>query len=405
MLYAVLSLNSLFCLTFIYFNMKALVFHKPKDVRVETVQDPEIQKETDVILKVTSTAICGSDLHIYNGMFPQPRSMVLGHEFMGIVEETGSGVTHLKKGDRVVVPFPIACGHCWFCTHQLPTQCEESNPEFYGPEGHLLKGKGGGLYGYTDMYGGYDGGQAEYVRLPFAHYSPRKVPDNMSDEQVLFLTDIFPTGYTAVDWAQLKGGETVAIFGCGPVGLMAQKVAWLHGAGRVIALDVEDYRLETSRRTCRTETLNAHDEDVIEKIREMTHGRGADVCIDAVGMEADRSLWDKITNVIRLERGTINALRMCLDAVRRGGTVSIVGVYGYPYDNFPIHQIFDKGITIKAGQVPVQNYIDHLIHLVEEGKVVLDDIISHRLPLSEAAKGYQIFNDKEDNCVKVVLKP
>lgn len=385
--------------------MKALVFHGPKDVRVDNVPDPTIKNTGDAIIRVTSTAICGSDLHIYNGMFPQPRNMILGHEFMGIVEDVGREVTRLKKGDRVVVPFGISCGACWFCNHREPTQCEHSNPEFYGPEGGLMDQKGGGLFGYTDMYGGYDGGQAEYVRVPYADIGPRHVPELFTDEQVLFLTDIFPTGYTAVDWAQLKGGETVAVFGCGPVGLMAQKVAWLKGAGRVIALDVEDYRLEKSRTVCRTETINARDEDAIERIREMTGGRGADVCIDAVGMEPDRNFWDRVKSVIRLEKGSINAMRMAFDAVRRGGTVSVVGVYGYPYDNFPLHQIFDKGLTIRAGQAPVTNYIDYLMQLVSAGKIKLDDIITHRMPLDEAAHAYKIFNDKEDNCVKVVLKP
>jgi S-(hydroxymethyl)glutathione dehydrogenase/alcohol dehydrogenase len=381
------------------------VIHGTKDVRIDHVPDPILQKEDDAIIRITSSAICGSDLHIYNGMFPQPRPMTLGHEFMGIVEETGKGVNKIKKGDRVVVPFPISCGHCWFCQQDLPGHCEESNPDHYGPEGGLAKGKGGGMFGYTDLYGGYDGGQAEFVRVPYANEGPRLVPDNLTDEQVLFLTDIFPTGYTAVDWGELKGGETVAVFGCGPVGLMAQKVAWLKGAKQVIALDIQDYRLEMSKKINKTEIINAKDENAIEKIRALTDGRGADLCVDAVGMEADRSLWNKIGNIIHLQKGTINALRMAFDAVRRGGTVSIVGVYGYPYDNFPLHQIFDKGIKIRAGQAPVHKYIDMLENLVASGKITLNDIITHRLPLSEAPKAYEIFNDKKDNCVKVILKP
>jgi S-(hydroxymethyl)glutathione dehydrogenase/alcohol dehydrogenase len=228
----------------------------------------------------------------------------------------------------------------------------------------------------------------------------------MSDEQVLFLTDIFPTGYGGVEWAQMKGGETVAVFGCGPVGLMAQKVAWLKGASKVIALDIQDYRLAMSKKVANTETINAKDKDAaIERIRELTGGRGTDVCIDAVGMEADRSLLDRVASVIHMKKGTINALKMCLSAVRRGGTVSILGVYGNPYDNFPISQIFDKGITIRCGQAPVQKYIDMLIKLLKEGNIKLDDIITHRLPLDQAEHAYKIFNDKEDNCVKVVLKP
>ncbi len=385
--------------------MKAVVFHKPKDVSVDQVPDPVIKHDEDVILRVTATAICGSDLHIYNGMFPQPKDLILGHEFMGIVEDAGSKVTRLKKGDRVVVPFPIACGRCFFCTHESPVNCENSNPENYGPEGGLLSQKGGGLFGYTDLYGGYQGGQAEFVRVPFANFGPRKIDNGYRDEQVLFLTDIFPTGYAAIDWASLKGGETVAVFGCGPVGLMAQKVAWLKGAGRVIGIDKEEYRLEKARLVCKSETINIRDGDPAEKIREMTEGRGADVCVDAVGMEADRSVLDRVASVIRMEKGTINALRMCFDAVRRAGMVSVVGVYGYPYDNFPFHQMFDKGIRFRSGQAPVQVYIDELIRLIREEKIVLEDVISHRLPLSEAAHAFRIFNNKEDKCVKVVLQP
>lgn len=385
--------------------MKAIVFHKPKDMRFEEVPDPILKANDDIILRVTSTAICGSDLHIYNGFFPQKRPMVMGHEFMGIVEEAGSAVTQVQKGDRVVVPFPIACGNCFFCAHELPGHCQRSNPEKYRPEGGLLTDKGGALFGYTDLYGGYDGGQAQYVRVPYANFGPRKVKSDLTDEQVLFLTDIFPTGYTAVDWAQLKGGETVAVFGSGPVGLMAQKCAWLKGAGRVIALDVLDYRLAMAQKATGSETMNIHDGDCIERIRDLTEGRGADVCIDAVGLEAERSTLEKVTNVLHAQAGTINALKLALSAVRRGGIVSVVGVYGMPYDNFPLGQIFDKGLRLAFGQAPAQKYIDELMRWVEEGKIVLNDIITHRLPLSEAPDAYQIFSDKKDDCVKVVLKP
>lgn len=387
--------------------MKAAVFHSPKRITYDQVDDPAIIQPDDVILQVTATAICGSDLHIYNGMFPQPRPMVMGHEFMGIIVETGAAVTKFKKGDRVVVPFPIACGHCWFCAHDLPVHCEESNHEHYGPEGGLLTEKGGALYGYTDLYGGYNGGQAEYVRVAYADFCLRKVPDALTDEQVLFLTDIFPTGYAAVENANIKGGETVAVFGSGPVGLMAQKAAWLKGAGRVIAIDIEHYRLDMAKRVCNSEIINVKDarEDTIAQIRDMTGGRGADVCIDAVGMEADRSFLDRVASVIRFEKGTINALRMCLSAVRRGGTVSVVGVYGYPYDNFPLGQLFDKGIKLVGGQARVQVYIDELMQLVAERKISLDDIISHRLPLKDVPHAYEIFNEKKDNCVKVILTP
>ena len=385
--------------------MKALVFHHPGKVSVDNVPEPKIKHAEDVILRVTATAICGSDLHIYNGFFPQKRDMVLGHEFMGIVEEIGSNVTSLQVGDRVVVPFPIACGGCFFCQHGLPGHCENSNPEKYGPEGGLLDQKGGGLFGYTDLYGGYDGGQAEYVRVPYANFGPRKVTSDFRDEEVLFLTDILPTGYTAIDWAELQGGETVAVFGCGPVGLMAMKCAWLRGAKRVIGIDIEPYRLATAKRTANAEILNAAEEDPVQAIRDLTEGRGADVCVDAVGMEANRNLLDKLSNIIHAQAGSIKGLQTAISAVRRGGVVTVVGVYGTPYDNFPLGQIFDKGITMRFGQAPVQKYIDELLTWVEQRKIRLDDIITHRLPLAQAPHAYEIFNKKEDNCVKVVMKP
>jgi S-(hydroxymethyl)glutathione dehydrogenase / alcohol dehydrogenase len=384
--------------------MKAAVFHKIGHIQAENVTDPSIEHPEDVILRVTSTAICGSDLHIYDGFIPQAKDMVMGHEFMGIVEETGKTVSKLKKGDRVVVPFPIACGHCFFCSMGLSPNCEHSNPR-YGPEGDVMKGKGGALFGYTDLYGGYSGGQAEYVRVPYANFGPRKVSDSLSDEQVLFLTDIFPTGWSAIDWAGLKGGETVAIFGSGPVGLMAQKAAWLKGAEKVIAIDPLDYRLALAKRVNNAETINSHNQDPVEAIREMTNGRGADVCVDAVGLEAERSFLEKVKATLNFEKGTMSVLENCFKAVRRSGTVTVVGVYGTPFDNFPLHRIFDKGLTIRLGQAPVHKYIDELISIVEQGKVVLNDILTHTLPLSDVSHAYEIFKKKEDNCVKVILKP
>jgi alcohol dehydrogenase len=385
--------------------MKAAVFHKIGDIRVENTADPRVEEPRDALIRVTSTAICGSDLHIYDGFIPQLQNEVLGHEFMGIVEDVGSGVTNLKKGDRVVVPFTVACGKCFFCDHNLQMHCQNSNPDHYGPDGGLLTEKGGGLFGYTDLYGGYNGGQAEYVRVPYADYGLRHVPEGLTDEQVLFLTDIFPTGWSSIEWGELRGGETVAIFGSGPVGLMAQKSAWLQGAGRVIAIDPLNYRLERAKRVNKVETLNPNEVDVVEAIRQMTQGRGADVCVDAVGMEADRSLLEKAKAVLNLEKGTPKVLELCMQAVRRGGIVSVVGVYGTPFDNFPVGRLFDKGITVRFGQSQVHKNIDHLLDLVVQGKVVLDDIISHTLPLSEAARAYDMFKNKEDDCTKVVLKP
>ena len=387
--------------------MKAAVVHAGGFIKYETVDDPIITDTRDAIIKVTATAICGSDLHIYRGSLPQVRPMVMGHEFMGIVEETGTGVNNLKRGDRVVVPFPIACGHCFFCAHELPGHCESSNPEHYGPEGGLLKQKGGAVFGYTDLYGGYDGGQAQYVRVPYADYGPRIVPENLTDEQVLFLTDIFPTGYTGVDWGEVSGGETVLIFGAGPVGIMAAKSAWLRGAARVLNVDTIPYRLEKARETANSETVLWEDDgqNVIDHIRSITNNRGADVCIDAVGFEPERTVWDRIKATVNFEKGSPKVLEACMSAVRRGGIVSVLGVYVTNFDNFPIGQFFDKGITLRGGQAPAQKHIDKLMKYVSEGKIKLDDIITHRLPLSQVEHAYKIFRNKEDNCVKVVLDP
>ncbi|KUJ51041.1 zinc-dependent alcohol dehydrogenase [Chryseobacterium sp. JAH] len=386
--------------------MKAAVFHAPGKITCDTIDDPKIEHQNDIILKVTSTAICGSDLHMYSGGIPQARPMVMGHEFMGIIEDVGKNITHLKIGDRVVVPFPIACGGCYFCNHDLPGACENSNPDHYGPEGGILTEKGAGMFGYTDLYGGYNGGQAQYVRVPYANFGPRKVSDSLTDDQALFLTDIFPTGYTGVMWADLKGGETVAIFGAGPVGSMAAKSAILHNAKKVIVIDTLQYRLDQIKKLTGCETILWKDaEQTVEQIRDMTDGRGADVCIDAVGFEPERNLLDKAKAVVNFEKGSIKVLDACMSGVKRGGFVSILGVYPMNYDNFRVGQMFDKGITLKAGQSPVHAIIDKLMKYVETGQVKLDDIITHRLSLDEVSKGYEIFDKKEDGCVKVVLDP
>lgn len=386
--------------------MKAAVIHSPGKVTCDNVDDPKIENPRDIILKVTATAICGSDLHIYSGSLPTS-PMVLGHEFMGIVEETGSEVKNLRAGDRVVVPFPIACGHCFFCEHQLPGHCENSNPEHYGPEGEILKQKGGALFGYTDLYGGYDGGQAQYVRIPYADYGPRKVPDNLTNEQVLFLTDIFPTGYTGIDWGNVQGGETVIIYGSGPVGIMAAKSAWLRGAGRVVIVDTLQYRLDKAKAAANCEIVLWEEDgkNVIDYIRSITNNRGADVAVDAVGFEPDRTFLDRAKAVINFEKGSPKVLEACMSAVRRGGIVSVLGVYPANYDNFPIGQFFDKGLIIKGGQAPAHKHIDTLLKYVEEGKVKLDDIITHRLSINDVSHAYDIFKNKKEDCVKVVLDP
>lgn len=385
--------------------MKALVFHKPHDMRVESVPDPRIIETTDAILRVTSTAICGSDLHIYNGLFPQTRPQTLGHEFMGVIEDVGAEVKKFRPGDRVVVPSAIGCGACWFCQRQLVPACERSNPEYYGPEGGVLKEKGGGLYGSTDLYGGYAGGQAEAVRVAQVDFNARAAKEGLDDEEVLFLSDIFPAGWSAIDWARLKGGETVAVFGCGPVGIMAQKAAWLKGAGRVIGVDIQDYRLRLAAEAGRCQPINAANDDAVKAIREETDGRGADVVVDAVGMAADRNVMEKLSAAVHMQRGTMKVLAAAVSAVRRGGVVSIVGVYGTGYDNFPLGQMFDKGIALRMGQSHAHKYIDALMQLVEQRKVDLRDIVTHRLPLSDGPRAYRMLCDKENECLKVVLKP
>ena len=383
--------------------MKALVFHKPKDIRYEDVPDPKIEHVRDAVIRVTATSICGSDLHFYNGYVPQAGTMIPGHEFMGIVEEVGPRVGNLKKGDRVVVPFPIACGQCWFCEHGYPTHCERSNPKHYGPDGSMTQ-KGGGLFGYTDMYGPYAGGQAEYVRVPYADFGPRHVPGDLTDEQALFLSDIIPTGWCGAAWCGLKGGETVAVFGCGPVGLMALRAAKAQGAGRLIGVDILDYRLEAARRMTGCETLNPDKQDVVEAMRRTTAGRGPDACVDCVGLEAEHGWLESAGNALTSTVGTIKVLQTAMRAVRRGGTVSVIGVYGTDY-SFPLGQLFDKGLRIQAGQATVQPILDEMIARVREGTLRGDDLITHRMSLSQGAEAYDLFSHKRDGVMKVLLRP
>jgi len=389
--------------------MRALVFHKPKDVRVEHRDDPKIQDPRDAIIRVTSTAICGSDLHMYNGTFPQVRPMVLGHEFMGIVEEVGKDVANLKKGDRVVVPFPVACGTCWFCNRDLQVHCENSNPKHYGPEGGVLVGKGGGLFGYTDLYGGYDGGQAELVRVPFADVGPMKIPDDMHEEDVLFLTDILPTGYQAAEMGDIKEGESVVIFGAGPVGLMAAKSAWLQGAGRVIVVDEVDYRLDLARSWASAETIDFtdhHKHGIVGYLKEITDGRrGPDVCIDAVGCEASGSFLQKALGMSMLQAGAATALMWAIQSVRRGGNVVAIGVYGPPWNLVPLGEAMNKGLTLRAAQCNVKRYLPRLLEHIRAGRIDPKGIISHRVPLEDAPEAYRIFARKEDRCTKCVLVP
>jgi threonine dehydrogenase-like Zn-dependent dehydrogenase len=389
--------------------MRALCWYGKEDVRVETVPDPKILNPHDAIVKISSTAICGSDLHLYDAYIPTlEKGDILGHEFMGEIVEVGSEVKNLKAGDRVVVPFTIACGSCFFCKKGLWSACDNSNPNAWMQE-KLYGYSGAGLFGYSHMMGGYAGGQAEYARVPFADIGPMKVPDGLSDEQVLFLTDIFPTGYMAAENAQVAVGDTVAIWGAGPVGQFAIQSAWLLGAGRVISIDKVPERLQLAATKGKAEVINSDNENVVEKLRSMTGGRGPDACIDAVGMEATGhtpdAVYDKVKQAMRLETDRPTALREAITACRKGGTVSIPGVYGGLLDKFPLGAAFGKGLTFKMGQTHIHNYLKPLLERIEKGEIDPTFIITHRLSLEEAPGAYHMFREKQDGCIKVVLKP
>lgn len=375
--------------------MKAIIYDGIKDVKVDNVKDPKIEKNDDIIVKVTSTAICGSDLHLIHGMIPNmPKGFVLGHETMGIVEEVGKDVHKLKKGDRVIVPFPVACGHCYYCEHEMWSQCDNSNDN----------GEIGGILGYSDTYGGYAGGQAEYIRVPYANVGPKVVPEELTDEQVLFLTDILPTSCWGVDIAGVKPNDTVVVLGCGPVGLLTIKWCILKGAKRIIAVDCVDYRLNHAKKYG-VETINFKKIDNTgEYIKELTHG-GADVVIDCVGMDGKMSTFEKIETALKLQGGSKSAIEIATQAVRKCGTVSMVGVYGSKYNLFPLGDFFSRNITLKMGQCPAHSYVDPILNLIKEGKFDATDIITHKLSLDKGKYAYDIFDSKKDDCIKVILKP
>lgn len=389
--------------------MKALCWHGALDVRVDNVPDPKILNPRDAIVKITSTAICGSDLHIYDGFIPTMQSGdILGHEFMGEIVEVGASVKNLAIGDRVVVPFTIACGSCEFCHRDLWSLCDNSNPNAWLIE-PLYGHSPAGLFGYSHFFGGYAGGQAEYVRVPFADTGLFKVPPELTDEQVLFLTDIFPTGYMAAEHCDIKPGHVVAVWGCGPVGQFAIKSAFLLGAERVIAIDRVPERLEMAKNYGGAEVLNYEEVDVGEAVKEMTGGRGPDSVIDAVGLEAHGTnidYWvDRAKQAVRLETDRPTALRQVIVACSKGGTVSVPGVYGGFLDKVPMGAAFNKGLTFKMGQTHVHRYLKPLIEHIQRGDIDPSFVITHTLPLEQAPHGYEIFKQKKDNCIKVVLKP
>lgn len=388
--------------------MRALCWHGKNDVRVDNVPDPQILNARDAIVKITATAICGSDLHLYNGYVPtMEKGDILGHEFMGEIVEVGSDVKNLSIGDRVVVPFPIACGNCFFCQEKLYSVCENSNPNAWMAE-QMWGHSPAGIFGYSHLTGGYAGGQAEYARVPFADVGPIKVPAGLPDEQVLFLSDILPTGWMAAENCDIRPGDTVAIWGCGPVGLFAIQSAYLLGAERVIAIDRFPERLRMARKL-KAETLDYEEVKVLDALKAMTGGRGPDGCIDAVGMEAHGAgmvgAYDSIKQAMRLESDRPAALREVLMACRNGGHVSIAGVYGGFADKMPIGSVMNRSLTIKTGQTHVQRYMQPLLERIQKGEFDTTSLITHRLPLDEAPHGYDIFKNKQDECVKVVLKP
>jgi threonine dehydrogenase-like Zn-dependent dehydrogenase len=390
--------------------MKAVCFWRKTEVRVVEVPDPHVINAHDVVVKVTLSAICGSDLHLYDGYVPtMMKGDILGHEFMGEVVEVGASVKTLSVGDRVIVPFCIACGNCYFCKQELYSLCDNTNPNAWMVE--LMYGfSGAGLFGYSHLYGGYAGGQAEYVRVPFADVGCLKIPAGLDDEKVLFLTDIFPTGYMAAENCDIKPGDTVAVWGCGPVGQFAIKSAWLLGAQRVIAIDRFSERLRMARDEGKAEILNyAEEDDVFDALKELTGGRGPDACIDAVGMEAHGSSidawYDRAKQIMKLEFDRAHVLRQVLHSCRKGGTVSLPGVYAGFIDKVPFGAAFGKGLQLRMGQTHVQKYTRKLLQLIEEGKIDPSFVITHRVTIDDIPEMYQVFRDKQDDCIKVVFRP
>ena len=390
--------------------MRAVCWRGAHEVAVEQVPDPGILNPRDAIVRVTSTAICGSDLHLYNGVIPSMAAGdILGHEFMGEVVEVGPGVTNLPVGSRVVVPFAIACGGCGYCRRGAWALCDNTNPNAWMCE-KLYGASGAGLFGYSHLYGGYAGGQAEYVRVPFADVGPMQVPADLSDHQVLFLTDIFPTGYMAAENCNIAPGDTVAVWGCGPVGLFAIKSAFILGAGRVIAIDRVEERLRVAREACLAETIDFEHDDVLGRLREMTGGRGPDACIDAVGLEAHGTgsvgaRYDKVKTSLLLATDRLEVLRQAIHACAKGGTVSIPGVYGGYLDKVPMGAAFAKGLTLRMGQTHVHAYLPKLLELIESGVIDPSFVISHDIALDDAPDAYRMFLDKADGCTKVVMHP
>jgi S-(hydroxymethyl)glutathione dehydrogenase/alcohol dehydrogenase len=378
--------------------MKAVTYQGLKNVVVKEVPDPKIEKDDDMIVRMTTTAICGSDLHLFHGMIPNlQEDYVIGHEPMGIVEEVGPKVTKLKKGDRVIIPFNISCGECFYCQNHLESQCDNSNDN----------GDMGAYFGYSGTTGGYPGGQADYLRVPFANFTHFKIPESCEhpDEKLCLIADAMTTAFWSVDNAGVKKGDTVIVLGCGPVGLLTQKFCWLKEAKRVIAVDYIDYRLEHAKRTNKVETVNfEHGENIGNHLKEMTKG-GADIVIDCSGMSGKMTPLEALASGMKLHGGAMGGIVIASQCVRKGGTIQITGVYGGRYNAFPLGDIFQRNVNIRTGQAPVIHYMPYMYELIATGKIDPGDVVTHVLPLSEAKHGYEVFDTRQDNCIKVILKP
>lgn len=379
--------------------MKAVTYQGAKDVQVKEVPDAKIEKPDDIIVRITSTAICGSDLHIYRGSIPTKEDFVIGHEPMGIVEDVGPEVTKVKKGDRVVIPFNVSCGECFYCQNEMESQCDNSNdnPDI----------DAGAYFGYTHRYGNYPGGQAEYLRVPYGNFIPFKVPESceLEDEALLFISDVLPTAYWSVEHAGVKKGDKVIVLGSGPVGLMVQKFAWMKGASRVMVVDPLSYRLEHAKRTNNVEIFKYDDYDNIgDHLHEITQG-GADIVIDCVGMDGKMKLYEQIEQKLKLQGGTLSAIQIAIKAVRKFGTIQLTGVYGALYNMFPLGAMFERNVTLKMGQAPAIHYSSMLYDMVVQGKIDPTDILTHKMPLAQASEAYRLFHDHEDQSIKFILKP
>ena len=379
--------------------MKAVTYQGVKSVGVAEVPDPKIEKPDDIIVRITSTAICGSDLHIYRGSIPTRKGFVIGHEPMGIVEEVGPEVTKVEKGDRVVIPFNVSCGECFYCQNKMESQCDNSNDN-----PHL---DSGAYFGYTERYGDYPGGQAEYLRVPYANFIPFKIPESceLEDESLLFISDVLPTAYWSVEHAGVKKDDTVIVLGSGPIGLMVQKFAWMKGAKRVIVVDPLSYRLEHAKKVNKVEVFDFDEfEDIGSYLHELTQG-GADVVIDCVGMDGKMSMLERVGQMLMLQGGTLSAFEIGVKAVKKFGTIQLTGVYGSMYNMFPLGNIFERNVTLRMGQAPAIHYSSMLYNMIAEGTIDPTDIISHKMALSDASEAYRLFHDHEDQSIKFILKP